>query len=200
LTRYLCGGHTHRPQIEKAKEQLNAYLTQGRLWIVDQRKTANELQDTLDQFSGEHDIGAVFIDYIQKIPSTGQFGTRQLELQKTSGLILETATSLHIPILLGAQLNRGSNQKSPGNIKLENLREAGDIEQDANLVLAIYNEAMDNLLSGDEIDMSDSVPLSIQVLKNRNGIPMINEYLEFRRSTLLIQDQSFSAMSSRLAA
>ncbi|MDR3544037.1 MAG: DnaB-like helicase C-terminal domain-containing protein [Desulfosporosinus sp.] len=154
LTRYLLGGHTHRKPIEKAKARLDEYLSQGRLRIVDERKTAGQLYETLQQFSEEHEIGAVFIDYIQKIPSGNQFGTRQLELQNISGQILETATSLHIPIILGAQLNREHSKNEPGRLKLENLREAGDIEQDANLVMAIYNEAMDKMTT-DSVDTSD---------------------------------------------
>ena len=41
-------------------------------------------------------------------------------------------------IILGAQVNR--NVTSFDTLTLDNMREAGDIEQDANLVLGIWNE------------------------------------------------------------
>ena len=201
LTRYLRGRHTNRKPIENAKIKLQQYFSEGRLYLVDKRQTAKELHTTLAKFAETNEIGAVFIDYIQKIPSGSQFGTRQLELQNISGQILETATALHIPIILGAQLNREQDKSKPGKIRLENLREAGDIEQDANLVIALYNEAMDKLISGQDAESSDVVPLSLQVLKNRNGIPMLEAFLQFQRSTLEICDHSLAvAYPSRLAA
>ncbi len=186
LRRYLKGGHTSNKYIEEGKAKLEEYFQQERLQLVDARLPAKELYQAIKQYGEDHDIGAVFVDYIQKIPSGGQFGTRQLELQNISNAILDCATTLHIPIILGAQLNRERNLKEPSKIRLENLREAGDIEQDANLVIGVYNEAMNELLSGKENCYTDVVPLSLQVLKNRNGIPMLHEELQFKRSTLQI--------------
>ena len=56
-----------------------------------------------------------------------------------SQLLLEQAVNQDIPIILGAQASRaGAGER----IKLEHLRESGDIEQDANLVLGLYNESV----------------------------------------------------------
>ena len=69
------------------------------------------------------------IDYIQRIPIPSQ-SQRYLDIKMISSLLLEQAVSQDIPIILGAQLNRGTEGG------LSSLREGGDIEQDANLVLA----------------------------------------------------------------
>ena len=84
-------------------------------------------------------IGAIFIDYIQKIKFKGKSSTRQLELQKISETILETAKFNSVPIILGAQFGRGNTKQEV--LRLDNLREAGDIENDAKLFLGIWNEA-----------------------------------------------------------
>ena len=49
-------------------------------------------------------LGAVFIDYVQKIKNKGKFGTRQLELADTSTTILEMAKSCSLPIVMGVDL------------------------------------------------------------------------------------------------
>ena len=46
------------------------------------------------------------------------------------------AKAFKIPIIMGAQLEKG---KADEVVKLDQLREAGDIEQDANLILGVYN-------------------------------------------------------------
>ena len=112
-------------------------------------------------------IGAIFIDYIQKIKFKGKSSTRQLELQKISETILETAKFNSVPIILGAQFGRGNTKQEV--LRLDNLREAGDIENDAKLVLGIWNDAKEKSDSKGESLMSRTVDLDFVVLKNRNG-------------------------------
>lgn len=132
-------------------------------------------------------MGGVFIDYIQKIKNKEKFGTRQLELANTSGAILEIAKRSSIPIILGAQLGRSPDSKD--KVKLENLREAGDLEQDANLVLGIHNPSMEK--AQDELkQLTDrKVDLSVTPLKNRGGLVNKTITLDFDRPLLRIKDK-----------
>ena len=94
-------------------------------------------------------MGAIFIDYIQKIKYRGKSSTRQIELQKISETILETAKFNSVPIILGAQLGRGNTKAEV--LRLDNLREAGDIENDAKLVLGIWNGSKEMAESKGEV-------------------------------------------------
>ncbi len=127
--------------------------------------------------------GAVFIDYVQKIKNKGKFGTRQLELADTSTTILETAKSCSVPIVMGAQLGRAEKKDK---VTLDNLREAGDLENDANVVLGLFNPAMEKAQAEQTQITEQNIELHVTPLKNRNGIANKTVYLSFDRPILKI--------------
>lgn len=117
----------------------------------------------------------------------GRYQTRQIEIQKISERVLETAKKLSLPIILGAQLGRDRDRKD--KVRLDNLREAGDIEQDANLVIGLYNEAMEKAQDNDEPLETRTVDLELTILKNRNGVVNEATTLIFDRPILTIRDK-----------
>ena len=141
LERYLGAGKTDRQKIERGKAKLRELLDSGRVLLVDEPYLVEDWADSLTALSKRVSVGAVLVDYIQKVKIRGKFPTRQVELQRVSERILETAKSLSLPVILGAQLGRDRDRSD--KVRLDNLREAGDIEQDANLVLGLYNPAME---------------------------------------------------------
>lgn len=189
LERYLRGGAKYSSEVETAKKGFEELTgASGRLWIIDEPLQVGELRDTLANLSEGREVGAVFVDYIQKVKSGDRYQTRQLELQKICEGLLETAKGLSLPILLGAQLGR--DKERADKVRLDNLREAGDIEQDASLVLGLYNEAMEKAQGEAAERPPEIVDLKVTVLKNRNG-PVNDEVtLEFNRPLLAIKDKS----------
>jgi DNA primase catalytic core len=167
LENYLRAGKTDRPAVEWGKVELGKLLDSGRVLLVDEPYLVEDWADTLTALSSRCSIGAVFVDYIQKVKIAGKYPTRQVELQRVSERILETAKSLSLPVILGAQLGRDKDSKD--KVKLDNLRECGDIEQDANLVLGLFNPAAEKAYEDGERLKDPVVPLSVTVLKNRNG-------------------------------
>lgn len=184
---YLRGNNKNRLAIETGKVKFRNLTESKRLWIIDEPFFVDELADTLAYFRERYDIGAVFIDYIQKIKIKGRYQTRQIEIQKISERILETAKGLSIPIILGAQLGRDPQHSD--KVRLDNLREAGDIEQDANLVLGLFNPAMEKAQENGEFIKGDEVDLKVIVLKNRNGLVNEETALTFNRPLLTIRDK-----------
>ena len=187
LEAYLRGGNTDRKRVEAGKDKFRKLTESKRLWIIDEPFFIDELADTLAQLRERYDVGAVFIDYIQKIKIKGRYQTRQIEVQKISERILETAKGLSIPIILGAQLGRDPQHSD--KVRLDNLREAGDIEQDANLVLGLFNPAMEKAQFNEEFFKGDIVELKVTVLKNRNGLVNEETTLNFNRPLLTIKDK-----------
>ena len=61
---------------------------------------------------------------------------------------------------------------------MDDLRESGDIEQDAHLILGLQTNVVD-----------ERAELKISILKNRNGISGESTSLEFERPILKITDQ-----------
>jgi len=184
LENYLRGGNTNNRGVEQGRETYRKLTESGRLFVIDIPYFVDELVDALAFLRERYSIGAVFVDYIQKVKLKEKQQTRQLEIQKISERLLETAKSLQLPIVLGAQFNRQAGEEP----KLEHLREAGDIEQDANLVLGLYNESMQKAQDIGETLRERAVDLKVTILKNRNGAVNEQTTLRFDRPILTITD------------
>jgi len=167
LEGYLRGGFTKNPKINEGVALLQSLTESHRLVVSDFPYFVDDLSKVIASLKERGKMGAIFIDYIQKIKFKGRSSTRQLELQKISETILETAKFNSVPIILGAQFGRGNTKQEV--LRLDNLREAGDIENDAKLVLGIWNEAKEKSDSKGESLMSRTVDFDLVVLKNRNG-------------------------------
>lgn len=161
-------------------------VKKGRLMIVDEPYTVQELAKIIKTLKLTVPLGAIFIDYVQKIKNKEKSATRQLELQKTSAAILEIAMSCSTPIILGAQLGRDSQSRN--KVRLENLRECGDLEQDAQVVLGIFNPSMEDAQAEGKPLTDREIDLDITALKNRNGIANKTISLKFDRPLLKIKE------------
>lgn len=187
LEGYIRSGCTYFGMVEEGKKIYQELVASGRLIIVGESYYIQELPSIISSLKSKAPLGAVFIDYIQKIKNKQKFGTRQLELADTSHIILETAKTSSIPIILGAQLGRDKENKN--KVRLENLREAGDLEQDANLVLGLHNLAMEKA-QDEQSQLTDrKVELKITPLKNRNGPVNKTVSLDFDRPILQIKSK-----------
>jgi replicative DNA helicase len=84
-------------------------------------------------------LDMIIIDYLGYVLVRNQkFERRQLEIARITGTLKSLAKELGIPVMLLSQLNRpvkGSEGKEP---QLSDLRESGDIEQDADKCLFIH--------------------------------------------------------------
>jgi len=88
-------------------------------------------------------IRAVVIDYLQLMRSgVKEAGkSRQLEIGIVTRGLKKLAKDLNVPVIVAAQLNRNPDQRTgqhTGVPKMSDLRESGDIEQDADVVGLLY--------------------------------------------------------------
>jgi len=154
-------------QIEQAISLFEEWTGSGRLLISDKRLPAEDLAATIGYLAQRAEVGAVVIDYIQKISLQKPDEQRYVAVKRVSDLLLEQAVRTGLPIILGAQFARATSRSTP--VSLDNLRESGDLEQDANLVLGLHNKALEDAeLEGKKLDRAE-VDLKITVLKQRGG-------------------------------
>lgn len=85
----------------------------------------------------------IMIDYIQLAEADEKKERRQLEIGQVSRGLKALAKELDVPIISAAQLSRAVEQRADKTPILADLREAGDLEQDADIVMFIYREDMD---------------------------------------------------------
>jgi replicative DNA helicase len=104
---------------------------------------------------------------------------------------LQIAKDTGLPIILGAQLNRAASESKSKDPRLENLKEAGNLEEDANTVLSVYNDSRENEMDpqGNQYKGMRYVPLEIKALKNREGGVNRETILRFDRYTGFISDK-----------
>lgn len=100
----------------------------------------------------------IVIDYLQLIKADRKYANRASEVGDISKAIKSLAMELKIPIVLLSQLNRTSEHKETREPTMAELRESGDIEQDASNIILLWNLSETN----------DSFK-GLKVDKNRQG-------------------------------
>lgn len=189
--RYLSDGQGTEPDIEEALELYDEWTSSGRLLLVDKAYPAEDLVSIIGSLCTRGDVGAVLVDYIQKLRLRRVTAEpRYVQVQRVSELLREQAVLSNVPVILGAQLGRGDKAEDKDKrVRLDNLRESGDIEQDANLVLGLYNSSQDHSDEEGKADPAETVPLMVRVLKNRGGRSGYHTDLDFTRASLRIKDK-----------
>ena len=112
-------------------------------------------------------VGLVIIDYLQLMyDPLSKNENRSQELSKITRSLKNVANEFNIPIIALSQLSRNIENRSNKKPILSDLRESGSIEQDADVVLMLYQDYKDNL------DTSTFNPIKIIdliIAKQRNG-------------------------------
>ena len=131
-----------------------------------------ELRAKARRMKSQHDIAAIFIDYLQLLRSTSRRAqdNRQLEIAEISSGLKAIAKELNIPVVVLAQLNRNPEQRSgesKGRPRLSDLRESGSIEQDADLVGLLVRE--EYYAESDDEKKESEGKATLIIAKQRNG-------------------------------
>lgn len=169
LGAYLRSGRTDVTEVEAAKDKLRSLMDSGRIQVIDGSYTVEDLRAILEALPAE-EVGAVFLDYIQRMSTAKQTQDKRTEIAHISDQLLQIAKGTGLPLILGAQLNRAGASSTDKRPSLENLKEAGNLEEDANLVLSVYNESAEKE-APDGGTWGREVTLELRALKNRDGAP-----------------------------
>jgi len=105
-----------------------------------------EFRSKCRRLKAEHDIGVIFIDYLQLMrgSSHSRSNSREQEISEISRNLKAVAKELDIPVVALAQLNRGVESRADKRPMMSDLRESGAIEQDADLICFIYRDEVYN--------------------------------------------------------
>ena len=175
LETYLKEGRTDIEEIEQAKYKFREFTNSGRLNIISEKYDVEELRELVTLECETYEVGAVFVDYIQKIRTSNGADDMRLRITKVSEELLGMANDNGIHLLVGAQFGR-DGKKSPGKPDLHHLRESSAIEDDAGLVLRVWNDSKTEREEGHGFDPSRAT-LEIKALKNREGANSLVEIL-----------------------
>lgn len=160
-------GEVKRSIMDEANKQLSQLH-----YFIDDRSgldVASLVSTTLD-FHRRNPIGLIIIDYLQLIKA-GKRGTRSEEVGDVSLELKQLAKKLNCPVLAASQLSRkcidrghGKDENGMKDFRPEDsdLRESGNIEQDADGILFISRH--EKLVPGQRLGEAD-----IGISKQRNG-------------------------------
>lgn len=167
------------PQITKATKAVNE---QG-MWINDTGGLSmNLLESDAYRMVREHGVKLLCVDYLQLV--TCKADSRLNEVSEVSRRLKALAKNLAVPVIALSQLNRRTETGGKPKPQMSDLRESGQIEQDADQIVFIYRP---------EMYVKDEHPGEAQlvVAKNRageTGEPWVGWQGRYQRFVNLIHD------------
>lgn len=127
--------------------------------------TISGLRSTLRRTARRSEVGLVVVDYIQLMDADRRSRTepnRTQEIADVSRGLKRLAVELGVPVVALSQLNRSVENRVNRRPTLNALRDSGALEQDANLVMAVFRESVYR-------EQADPYSAELLILKQRNG-------------------------------
>lgn len=152
----------------------------------------------------QYNIGIVMVDYLQLLKSTTNKNSsnRVHEIGEISQGLKALAREMNVPVIALSQLSRAVESRDDKKPQLSDLRDSGNIEQDADLVMFLYreeyylerkkipdNEAKHNDWQ-DKLNKVKNIA-EIVIAKQRNG-PIGSLALHFNSATTAFSNLSYT--------
>lgn len=139
-------------------------LLDKKLFIEDNASlTVPEMTSMCRRLKKDNKLELIIIDYLQLINSNGEKKSRREEIDYISKNLKAMAKELDVPVLVISSLSRATEQRQNKRPMLSDLRESGQIEYDADLVLFVHREEYYNPTDENRGEAE------IIVAKQRNG-------------------------------
>lgn len=117
---------------------VSAEIAELPIHLITKARTIQHIENIARKLKNKNNLGLMIIDYIQLIKNKGKFNSREQEVADITRTLKLLSLELNIPIVGLCQLNRNAARQEP---TLADLRESGAIEQDADNILFLYQEA-----------------------------------------------------------
>jgi len=111
-------------------------------FFLDDAATMNmqTLRAKVRRIAINHDLKAVFVDYLQLLHPGKRCSNREQEIAHISHSLKALAKEMDIPVFALAQLNRDLEKRPDHRPRLSDLRESGALEADADLIMLLWRK------------------------------------------------------------
>ena len=142
-------------------------LNKSPLYIDDASGTSiMQLRAKARRYHQQYGIRLVCIDFLSCITSSKKrVENRRQEIAEVSNGIKNMAKDLKVPVVVLSQLNRELDKDKKRKPRMSDIRDAGEVEQDADFIGFLYKPDR-----GEESEVErDVIPVNMLVAKQRNG-------------------------------
>jgi replicative DNA helicase len=101
-----------------------------------------EMRAKCRRLKADKDIGLIIVDYLQLMRGGSNPESRQQEISEISRSLKALAKELDVPVIALSQLNRSLENRTDKRPMMSDLRESGAIEQDADVIMFVYRDAV----------------------------------------------------------
>lgn len=164
---------------ERAIQEQNMTHLQGlRLHIASDEcyKQLSAIKAEAYRYKRQGKVKVIIIDYLQHIRTKLRFEKRYLEVGYITSELKSLAKELGVPIILLAQLGRKNDADADQVPKMEDLRESGNIEQDADVIIFPHRPWVYNNEATDPTGRSWKDRGILYIAKNREGKRNVKTY------------------------
>jgi len=133
------------------------------LWVDGKSTTLAAVKTTARRWKRRHGLDVLCVDYLQLLKTDLRGVIREQEVAHISRELVRLGKELDVPVVVPCQLNRaGAKRGANSRPVMEDLRESGQIEQDASVVVLLHHP----------IDEESDLPtgeVTFILAKNRHG-------------------------------
>ncbi|KAB5626263.1 AAA family ATPase [Pseudomonas putida] len=151
-------GDNDWPGLTAAVNRLNSAPL---IFCDDASLTMRDIRQICRTVKREHGLGSVTLDYIGLINGESKSASRYDQVTDISKSIKRLAKELGVPVIVLAQLNRGPTNRANKRPTKSDLRDSGQIEADADVVVLVHRDG--------ESEEGQSGVTELIVDKNRHG-------------------------------
>jgi replicative DNA helicase len=128
------------------------------VWLDDcPAQSALRIAANARRLKRQHNLAVCFVDYLQLVQPEDRSVPRHEQVASISRRLKQAAREVRIPVVALAQLNREVESRTDKKPRMSDLRESGNIEADADVIILLH------------LTDADGDTLELNVAKNRNG-------------------------------
>ncbi len=137
-------GNINKAELEKLLHGSEKRFIENLPIIIDDTPaiTISGIRSRVIRLMRQYNIGLVVVDYLQlvRVSSNKSNANRVQEIGEISQGLKALAREMHIPVIALSQLSRAVESRDDKRPQLSDLRDSGNIEQDADVVMFLYRE------------------------------------------------------------
>lgn len=154
-------GLLNKPNVEIVRDAATRIATYP--IFIDLNFTSNmtQIESTIRKYKSLYDTDTIYIDYIQLLSEREADQTQ--ELGKISRKLKLLSNQLDITTVVLSQLNRDVEHRDNKRPVAADLRQCGNLEEDADFIIGLYRDEVYNA------DTKDKGKMEFIILKQRNG-------------------------------